>query len=211
MCGRYTYWDSQTIESYYHCRSSTSIPAHFNVTPHAFIPVITAQLGASTLTYILEVMQWGFVPAWTNPENHHGFINARSESIATKKSFKEAFKTSRCIIPARGFYEWKVLAHKKKQPYYITTQSQHMAFAGVFDRGDNSILPTVAIITKDSDSLQHIHHRMPVVLDTKDTIKEWLMPTTCTEVLQNIMVQSSDNTFISHTVANRVNKSTKQY
>ena len=63
----------------------------------------------------------------------HQLINARKESVAEKRSFRDAFKRRRCLIPASGFYEWKQEG-KFKQPYYISLKSgESIAFADLWE------------------------------------------------------------------------------
>src|SRR6476660_7614585 len=53
---------------------------------------------------------WGLVPSWAkDPSIGNKMCNARGETIATKNAFKNAYKRRRCLIPADGFYEWKVM------------------------------------------------------------------------------------------------------
>lgn len=80
----------------------------------------------------LRVLKWGLVPSWAkSPEGAARMINARSETVAEKPSFKRPFAQRRCIIPADGYYEW-VTAHDerqlevegkrkraRKQPYFV--------------------------------------------------------------------------------------------
>ena len=64
-------------------------------------------------------MRWGLVPRWAkDPSIGARMNNARAETVAEKPSFREAYRKRRCLIPANGFYEWK-LEHGRKQPYYI--------------------------------------------------------------------------------------------
>ena len=62
-------------------------------------------------------MQWGLIPKWAkDPKIGNKLINARSETVYEKPSFKESFTQKRCLIPASGFYEWRKEGGKK-QPY----------------------------------------------------------------------------------------------
>ena len=61
----------------------------------------------------LAVLHWGLIPSWSkDPKMGARMINARSETVATKPSFRSAFKSRRCLIPADGFYEWKQTERK---------------------------------------------------------------------------------------------------
>jgi putative SOS response-associated peptidase YedK len=100
-------------------------------------------------------------------------INARSETLAEKPSFREAFKKRRCLVLADGWYEWQVAAGGK-QPWFIRRKdARPFAFAGLWERwkdpSDGSMLESCTIVTTDAaESIRKIHERMPVVLEETD-------------------------------------------
>ncbi|GAB4457470.1 MAG: SOS response-associated peptidase [Anaerolineales bacterium] len=125
---------------------------------------------------------WGLIPMWAkDPSIGARLINARSETLAEKPSFRGSFKHKRCLILADGFYEWKTAAGKKtKTPYYIhLTDRRPFAFAGLWDSWespDGSSLKTCTIITtQPNELLASLHDRMPVILHPRDYAK-WLDP-----------------------------------
>ena len=93
--------------------------------------------------------------------------NARAETVAEKPSFREAFHKRRCLIPANGFYEWK-LESGRKQPYYIYPSGGALfAFAGLWEewQGPEGPLQTCAVVTTDSnEKMSAVHERMPVIV-----------------------------------------------
>ena len=96
-------------------------------------------------------------------------INARAETVATKPSFRNAFKKRRCLIPADGFYEWK-RQNGDKQPFFISLpDGKPFAFAGLWEicrdkENPQSIYRSCTIITRDAgESLMEIRNRMPAV------------------------------------------------
>lgn len=208
MCGRYSYWDTKNITEWYHCESTFSVPSHFNVTPSTYVPVIVAQIIASEterprhITRVIQAMRWGLIPEWANSDTHSGFINARAETVNIKKSFKTSFISRRCIVPARGFYEWN---QQNKQPYFFSNKSQHLAFAGIWDGGSSNMLPSVAIITTSSHASSHIHDRIPVILHSQEAITTWLHPTTPTTVLLDILNNANDSDLEYYKVNKQVN------
>lgn len=120
---------------------------------------------------------WGFIPGWSKDPRKYNFINARSETVATSKSFGNAFRRRRCLIPATGFYEW-MKTRSGKQPYYIhMTDERPFAFAGIWEHwmsADGSELETCAILTTEPNELiRPIHNRMPVIIPPAD-YAEWL-------------------------------------
>lgn len=120
---------------------------------------------------ILEKMYWGLVPNWADDTSSgYQLINARAETVAEKKSFKNAFRKRRCLIIATGFYEWKKAKGEKVRFFITAPDGRPFAFAGLWEawvgpgfRG--SPYESCAIITTPaSDSFRKIHHRMPAIL-----------------------------------------------
>lgn len=144
--------------------------SRYNIPPTTPIPAL---LNNGNYLYT----HFGYLPSWANSKSSMN-INARSESIYEKKTFRDSFKYRRCIIPINGFYEWKV-EDKDKTPFLVSdTYKDYMALAGIwdeyFDHELNMSIVTVALITCDAnEKLGEIHHRMPVVLDKKD-FDTWL-------------------------------------
>ena len=108
-------------------------------------------------------------------------INARSETLIEKPSFRSAFRRRRCLIPASGFYEWQPSKEQKsKTPMYIQLKSgKPFAFAGLWERWDSpegsTILSCTIITTEPNELLAGIHNRMPVIL-TPQAYPLWLDP-----------------------------------
>ncbi len=124
------------------------------------------------------LVRWGFVPSWAKEVQPKPLINARSETILEKPSFKNAIRRRRCLIPADGFYEWEGDVPGKKKPWYIHRPDHSiMAFAGIWEHWmgpDGSELETAAIITTVANALvETIHPRSPVVIHQKD-FDTWL-------------------------------------
>jgi putative SOS response-associated peptidase YedK len=127
-------------------------------------------------------MKWGLVPAWaSDPSIGSRMINARSETLAEKPSFKQALVRRRCLILADGFYEWQKLAGKRgpSQPYYFTRNNHRpFAFAGLWETWQPSqaaepLLSCTIITCAANELVIPVHERMPVILD-KATCWDWL-------------------------------------
>jgi putative SOS response-associated peptidase YedK len=134
-------------------------------------------------------------------------INARSDGVATKPSFRQAFKQRRCLVPADGFYEWKPGPAKgPKQPYLIARADRAtFAFAGLWERwqGEGQTIHSFSIITTDANkALAPIHHRMPVILDPKD-YATWLDPQNAEP--QSLLQPAPDELMQAIPVSTRVN------
>jgi len=150
----------------------------YNIPPTLPIPVL---LNNGNYLYA----HFGYLPSWAKDKNSMN-INARSESIFEKKTFRDSFRFRRCIIPINGFYEWEI-EDKEKIPYFVKDKEQdYLALAGIwdeyFDNKLNMKIVTVALITCDAnEKLGKIHHRMPVVLEEKD-FKTWLLSENIKEI-----------------------------
>jgi putative SOS response-associated peptidase YedK len=128
----------------------------------------------------LKQCRWGFVPLWSKDRSiGYRMINARAETITTKRSFRSAFRKNRCIIVADGFYEWRK-KEKAKSPFFIRLKSgKPFGLAGIFNRWkspEGEDLCTCSIVTTVANELvQEIHHRMPVIIP-KERQQLWLDP-----------------------------------
>lgn len=127
----------------------------------------------------LQTMIWGLVPHWsTDGINSGKLINARSEGIEEKPSFREPLRSRHCLVPADSFYEWRSGPGRQKVPYRILLRNGDLMFlAGIWDewrRGDE-IKRTFSIITTTPNrEMESLHNRMPVLLTTAEQQKTWL-------------------------------------
>ncbi|HBF40519.1 MAG TPA: hypothetical protein DDW19_01685 [Anaerolineaceae bacterium] len=134
-----------------------------------------------------EWMKWGLIPFWAkDPTIGARMINARSETLAEKPSFKQSFFHRRCLILADGFFEWQKKPGEASVPFYIRLKSgKPFAFAGLWDRWmapDGKEVFSCTIITcRPNELIAPIHDRMPVMLD-KERAWKWLQPATRPEL-----------------------------
>lgn len=119
----------------------------------------------------LKMMRWGLIPFWIKePPKGATRINTRAETIAEKPSFRQAFKSGRCLVLADGYYEWKKTPETgAKIPFFFTLKNKEpFAFAGIWDSWQNPegvSLFTFSIITTTANTLGlPVHDRMPVIL-----------------------------------------------
>ena len=178
MCGRFTLTaDQDSFEDRFSLTGFDLgwVPS-FNIAPTQEVLAVTND-GSENRP---ELMRWGLVPSWAkDPKIGNRMINARSETLAEKPSFRTAFKRRRCLIPADGFYEWK-REGKAKKPMLITVNPGDLfAFAGLWEtwkQPDDSWLLTCAIITTSANEfMKSIHDRMPVILP-RESEASWLDP-----------------------------------
>ena len=184
MCGRYVRKsDKQRIAETFQVAgdlSSLSMPdSDYNIAPSTHQPIIRESRDTGKRELVLA--RWGLIPFFTKSlADVKGFstINARAETIATSKTWREPVKKRRCLIPASAFYEWPKDAKPPKQSYTFEMQNGSMfAFAGVWDAwkdGQGHWLQSFAIVTTAANELMApIHPRMPVILHARD-YDRWL-------------------------------------
>ena len=129
---------------------------NYNAHPTQKLPVIKSYTNGKTL----ELCEWGLVPSWSKKlDKFSPLINARRETLMEKVTFKNLIQTSRCIIPADGYYEWK-REDKIKTPYYFTKEDNElMFFAGIHQNNQ------FCIITREATKkISQIHHREPMII-----------------------------------------------
>lgn len=149
---------------------------NFNVAPTHVVPILRV-VGSEV---VVDVMRWGLIPIWAKDASIGAkMINARSETITEKPSFKGLVPGHRCIIPMNGFYEWNRENPKAKVPYFVTrTDDRLMLGAGIWS--ESPIVDearTFALITRDSvDDLSAVHDRSPVEFTAQDAV-EWMSAT----------------------------------
>jgi len=129
-------------------------------------------------------LRWGLIPPWSDGpgEIKLATFNARIETIATAASYRGPFRSKRCVIPADGFFEWRMNADGKKTPIWIFRKDQEpFCFAGLWDvwrpRGNaGDEITSCTIITQPaSEFMTPIHSRMPCVLNGA-AARAWLAP-----------------------------------
>lgn len=179
MCGRFTLTvdPGQLQTAFPWVEVPDQITPRYNIAPTQAVAVIPND-GRNRLDFYI----WGLIPSWSkDPQIGNRMINARSETLAEKPSFKTAFRRKRCMILADGFYEWQSQeGSKAKIPMYIKLQTgAPFAFAGLWDiwySPDGSEIRSCTIITTEPNTLlRKIHNRMPVILQ-EDTFATWLDP-----------------------------------
>jgi putative SOS response-associated peptidase YedK len=177
MCGRYTLRvPGDDLVKAFDLAEVPELPFRYNIAPTQAVPVVRLD-GADRR---LSLVRWGLVPRWAKDTSRAaGLINARSETVEEKPTFRDAFRKRRCLIPADGFYEWKATA-KGKQPFYFQqADGQPFAFAGLWERWhppEGEPLETCTILTTTANELvAPLHERMPVIVQPSN-YADWLDP-----------------------------------
>ena len=186
MCGRYALSASQNelmdafeiITGYV----GPVLPADWNITPTRDIYIVRDNREAQRE---LATVSWGLIAPWSEDaqsalRSQSPAINARTETVHEKPTFRNAFTSRRCLIPASGYYEWatEMGPYAPKQPFFIHGDGL-IAFAGIWDRWrspDGSYQESAAIITRPAvEFLATVHHRMPTFLP-RERWDAWLDP-----------------------------------
>ena len=174
MCGRFSLTtEEKQLNEFFRLAGGTEpyIP-RYNGAPTQQLAVITADQPDR-----LQYFRWGLVPSWSKEMTKSTpVINARAETISEKPTFRRAFKSNRCLVPADGFYEW--MHTGIKQPFrFVMADDTPFAMAGLWETWKGSrgeIINSFAIITTGPNALiEPVHNRMPVIL-RKNSYEEWL-------------------------------------
>jgi putative SOS response-associated peptidase YedK len=173
-----------------------------------------AHAGTGEAERLLMSFRWGLVPWWSkDAKSGSRLFNARSESVATKPSFREAFRERRIIVPADGFYEWRKTKTGHRQPYFFSrADGAPLAFAGLAERwrekgappGTPYLRSCTIITTPGGADMAGIHDRMPVILDPA-TFDAWLDPSNQdAEELRALLRPPPAGTVVHHPVGPRI-------
>ncbi len=156
----------------------------------------------------LQYVTWGLIPYWSKDGKNSGkLINARSEGIETKPSFRIPIRKRRCLVIADSFYEWR-REGGKKVPHRIFLKNGHLIIAaGIWDvwyKGDYAIKSFSIITTAPNQEMQSIHSRMPVLLTNQGAYKKWLESPSLEETL-GMLKTPEDGILTYYQVSEKVN------
>src|SRR5262245_36218167 len=181
MCGRFSLTSPRkALRDLFPLFELPDLPPRYNVAPtQAVLAVrVPAEAGESEAV----ALRWGLVPRWADSlAVGNRLINARSETVATKPAFRDAFQRRRCLILADGFFEWVPVGGRKQPHYFRLGDGGPFAFAGLWDRWedpDGGSVQSCTILTTEANGLvKPVHERMPVILAPAD-FGAWLDPKT---------------------------------
>jgi putative SOS response-associated peptidase YedK len=135
----------------------------------------------STGALRINPMRWGLIPFWADSaKSAYSMLNARSETLLEKASFKSLVSAHRCVILADGYYEWKAITPKNKQPFWIhRPNDEPFAMAGLWTTNRKAetgkeIVSTTIITMPSNDDTRDVHDRMPAILRCEHDIMDWL-------------------------------------
>lgn len=140
----------------------------YNVAPTQTVLAVREASHGREATFL----RWRLVPRWAkDPAIGNKLINARSETVTEKPSFREAFVRRRCLVPLDGFYEWSRRGDRKRPFYFHMRDGEPFAVAGLWEvwEGEGEPLETCTLLTTEaSELLAPYHDRMPVILRPED-------------------------------------------
>ena len=218
MCGRFTSITPPEVlaEIFGAGAESTDPPfvANYNVAPTTRVLAIAHD---SANQRRLGRFSWGLVPGWAKDRTGAArLINARSETVFEKPSFRPSIPGRRCLIPMDGFYEWRTVytreraAKAPKEPVYVTrVDGRPLAVAGLWatwKADDGSTLRSCCVITTAANGVMSpIHDRMPVIVESEDW-GDWLdRDLSDRDRLSEIMVSAAESILTVVDVSTRVN------
>ena len=203
MCGRYASTRSDSdLQAVFDIAETigAEVPPSYNVAPTQTVRTVLERPPKdepeADAVRQLRSVRWGLIPSWAKDAKIGSrLINARSETITEKPSFKKAASRRRCIVPADGYYEWEK-RDGAKVPYFLhdgdtgrsagSTPGGVLAMAGLYElwrdptkaEDDESrwVWSVTVLTSPAADALGHIHDRSPVVLPP-DLRASWLDPT----------------------------------
>ncbi|MCU0461702.1 MAG: SOS response-associated peptidase [Bacteroidales bacterium] len=201
-------------------RYGISFPGKYRYEPsyyyHAFgLPELPAICPGNPAE--IRFLKWGLIPSWVKTDADAEEIrlktfNARVESIESKPSFSSSFRTKRCIIPVRGFYEWQHTGRGRIPWYIYSPDDEIISLAGLFSEWiqttTGEVFNTFTIITTGANKIMaEIHNskkRMPAILSREDEMK-WIDITLSSEGAINLLKPSPEEMLKAHTISPLVN------
>ena len=204
MCGRYSFAveDQLIYERFGVSVRSAIYKARYNCAPSQDLAVISNEDPAA-----LSFYRWGLIPFWAKEASiGNKLINARAETVREKPSFRQAFRSRRCLVLSDGFFEWRKMG--EKTPYRICLRDEApFAMAGIWDSWKNpsgEMIRSFSIITTEANSLVgELHDRMPVILNRADE-KKWLNPVS-EDKLQELLKPFDPGLMKMYPVSKKVN------
>ncbi len=209
MCGRIVLKaPARQVAQEFDLATVSELVPRYNIAPTQ--PVATVVPGADGVR-VLRRMQWGLIPPWSrDPRDGGRMFNARSETVAEKPAFREAFATRRCLVPVDGFYEWRRHGRERQPFYFASAEGRLLALAGVWARweypGGEAIESCSLLTTTANDLMSPIHHRMPVIIPP-EARQSWLTtPAAAAAQLVPLLAPSSPGLLRMHAVSPAVNR-----
>jgi putative SOS response-associated peptidase YedK len=178
MCGRYMLTvPAQVIAERFRLEVAPDLHPRYNIAPSQ--SVLCVRAARETGSPEAVELHWGLVPYWSkDPAIGAKMINARSETVREKASYRAAFERRRCVIPADGFYEWQKSGQRKVPHCFRLHDGSVFGMAGLWERWnapDGPLESCTILTTEANDVVRPFHDRMPVILEPAH-YADWLDP-----------------------------------
>ena len=211
MCGRFFLASSPDSIADVFGASAPDYEPRWNVAPTEEILCMRVMTGNRSM----DKLRWGLIPQWVkDTRSGSRMINARSETAASKPSFRSAMKRRRCLIPADGFYEWKKEGGTKRAFCIAHRDRLPLAMAGIWEvwtGPERQIVETCCILTTQANAMMSsLHDRMPVLLTT-DSFDCWPdHDHSSSEAIDQLCCPYGHNDLEAWEVSTRVNRPTNE-
>jgi putative SOS response-associated peptidase YedK len=207
MCGRYCITSApEAIRALFRYPDRPNFPPRYNVAPTQPVPVVRLMEGRRRFA----LMRWGLIPSWVkDPKGFALLINARGETLNEKPAFRNAMKRRRCLLPADGFYEWKVEGGRRRAFHARRPGGGPLAFAGLWETwiGPNGEeVDTAAIVTTQAnEEMGKVHHRAPVIVPPEQ-FDLWLNSEADARIAAELIAPAPEGSMEVYEVSQAVNK-----
>lgn len=217
MCGRYALTSApEALRALFAYEENPNFPPRYNIAPTQPIPIVTLtrEPGGERRRHF-HLARWGFLPGFVKDiRDFPLIINARSETVVGKASFRAAMKRRRCLVPADAYYEWLKLGAGRKverRPYlFRRADGAPMGLAGLWETwsgADGSEIDTACILTTAANgATAAIHDRMPAIIEPAD-FSAWL---DCDEIRANeaaeLLKPAADDVLTFFEIGPEINK-----
>jgi putative SOS response-associated peptidase YedK len=208
MCGRFTqYFSYADLHAYFDFFGQPlgNLEPRYSICPTQSIVVVRPGEGGG---HVLERMRWGLVPSWWKKplRDLPATFNARAETVSEKPTFRAAFRSRRCVIPASGTFEWQDVPDGKQPWYFTAAGGPLLLIAGLWeeapdpDHPGRTLRSATMVITDANAYVARYHDRMPVILDRK-SMTTWLGANDPSALLK----PAPEDTIKAYPVSRRVN------
>lgn len=210
MCGRYTLvkpW--REIHALYRLNdkdAERNTAARYNIAPTQDVPFVHMDKDGNQA---VADGRWWLVPHWAKElQSKYPMFNARSENAEKKPSFRDAYKSRRCLVPADGWYEWTKGEDGGRDPWHIHLPDMTpFSFAGLWAYNTTLEVTSCTILTAAAVApIDRVHNRMPIVLESSE-YDAWLNPETPVADAKALLDNNLGSRFEFYRVGRDVNSS----
>lgn len=215
MCGRYTFTPGNLalFAERFGVGEASTTAAGYNIAPGRPVATVAADQNGE---HTCKLMHWGLIPDWApRTERQYKMINARVETVAEKRAYRDLLDSGRCLIPADGFFEWQVTEDGSKQPYWFHLEgSELFAFPGLWtttqpDPDDDVIFSCTILTTAANEVVSPVHQRMPLILN-KQYESTWLDRSVAGDDALSSLSSNANGSLLRRAVSRAVSSTSNQ-